>query len=249
MLKINQKISKAVLDNKEFVRVSNLDDNGEIINISVYLKEDNKYIKILPQNINYDIANKLSLATTYEEMNNEEIEQFKKDLYNNKLDMNFAYKQIKNIVKKVDNIIIDNAENIHYLLFKDSNINCPYLFSYTANKNGFINDLLPLTDKELPYVLSSIISKKHYLANSSKTFLINNNKFVNLNKEDDKYLIMVFELNIGEKDQLSLSIINLITLIEKDNNHIAIFDEEHELFFNLEETKISKIIEDIINYI
>lgn len=238
---LKKNVVKATIEGMDFVRVTNLNPNSELINVVMYIKVNGKYKVVLPNELPHQIVNKLSIDSTYTKMTEEEILEFLDSL-----------KEIKekitaqNEFAQLQYLSVGNVIDINYLLTKETNANYYALFSLIVNEFGVIKDNLPVTPIELPYVIMDILNEDGNF--KSKTFLVHQNFFAHVYKDEDKYLTAIFEFKPSDKEEEnpSVQVRGLFTIVEIDGKYTVVFDTENKLFADINEDKFTKVLDSFL---
>jgi len=230
--------SKAKIDDMEFIRVSNLTDNGEIINIAMYLKVAEKYKKIFPQELPYEVINKLGLEKNYTKMSEDEVKNFSV----------IIEKMVDDIVGKNPVIPFHEMEfglilDIPYFVSHSKDVNLKYVNCLKINEFSVIEYIGGCSPVELPYLLMTFIEQDEDF--KSETYLIADQIFVHVEKVKDSYLAMIYELTIEDEalQKAKLTVINSFTIIEKEGKFILINDENSEFAIKLNNEEFAKFTE------
>ena len=236
---LKKNVVKATVDGMEFVRVTNLSANDEIINVIMYTKVNGKYKVILPNELPHQVVNKLAIDNTYAKMNEEEIIAFLDVLNNVKDDI-----KSNNEFLPLEYLAVDNVIDVNYILTKESGIDYYAISSLKVNEFGIIQENTSVTPLELPYVLINIIDE--HKAFENKTFLIYQNTFAHVYKENNKYLTVIFEYKSNEDNEAeypSVQAKGMFSLINIDGKYTVVFDSENELFVGLTNEKFQKVLD------
>lgn len=239
---LKKNVVKATVDGMEFVRVTNLSANDELINVIMYTKVNNKYKVVLPNELPYQVVNKLAIDNTYSKMNEEEIIAF--------LD---ALKDVKDNIKSnneflpLEYLAVDNVVDVNYILTKEAGINYYAISSLRVNEFGIIQGNTSVTPLELPYVLINIIDENKDFEN--KTFLVHQNTFAHVYKENNKYLTAIFEFKPNEKEEdehPSVQLRGMFSLINIEGKYTVVFDAESKLFVEVTNEKFQKVLDGLL---
>lgn len=230
--------SKAKIEGMEFVRVSNLTDNGELVNITMYLKVAEKYKKVFPQELPYEVVNKLGLEKNYTTMSENEGKQFS----------SIIESMVDDIVGKNPVIPFHEMElglilDIPYLVSQSKDINLKYVNFLKINEFSVIEYMGGFPPVELPYLLMTFIERDENF--KSETYLVDNNIFVHVEKFKDSYLAMIYELAVEDErlQKAKLTVISSFTLIEKEDKFIFINDESSEFAVKLNDEEFAQFTE------
>lgn len=230
--------SKATVDNMNFVRVSNLTEDGELINITMYLETVGKYKKVYPEALPYDVVNKLSLEKNYKEMSEEEVQKFSKTI-----EQMVGLISEKNVFRPFQEMEIGLMLDIPYVATRLPDVNLRYINGMMINEFSIIEHFTGFPPQELPYLLMKFIEDNKKF--QSETYLVDDNIFVHLEKVKDDYLAIIYELIIeDEKTQKAkLRVINSFTIVDKEGKFILITDDTSELAIKLTDEEFNQFNE------
>lgn len=235
---LKKNVVKATVDGMEFVRVTNLDANGELINVIMYLNVNGRYKVVLPNELPHQVVNKLAIDNSYEKMNEEEIIAFLEKLKDVKENI-----KSQNDFLPLDYLAVDTVVDVNYIVTKEANSTYYAINSARVNEFGVIQDNTSVTPLELPYVLINIIEEDCEFEN--KTFLVHQNIFVHVYREEDKYFAVLYEFKPVEEKELhpSVQVRGMFTLVKTDEQYTVVFDSENELFIELNDEKFQTILD------
>lgn len=241
---LKKNVVKAVIDDMEFIRVTNLDSNGDIINVIMYMKTNDKYKVVTPNEIPQRIVNKLAIDNTYVRMEEIEIINFLNVL-----------KEIKKLISSqndfipLEYLVVDSVIDVNYIVTKSNEEKFYALNSVKVNEFGVIKESSSVSPSELPYVLIDLIEKDKNFNN--KTYLVYQNIFAHICREDNKYLILIYEFKEAteEVNQEMVTVKRSFTLIENEGKFILVTDMENELFLEMNDEKFKSISKDFLDNI
>lgn len=238
---LKKNVVKATIEGMDFVRVTNLNPNSELINVVMYLKVNGKYRVVLPNELPHQIVNKLSIDSTYSKMDETEILEFLNSLKDIKEEI-----EKQNEFAHLEYLSIDNAIDINYIVTKEKNNNYFALFSLIVNEFGVIKANVPVTPVELPYVIMNIIDENAEF--KSKTFLVHENFFAHVYKEGDKFLTSIFEFKPATKEEENplVQVRGFFTIVEMDSKYTVVFDTENSLFADITEKSFETVLNDFL---
>lgn len=236
---LKKNVVKATVDGMDFVRVTNISANDELINVIMYTKVNGKYKVILPNELPHQVVNKLAIDNTYSQMNEEEIIAFLDALSGIKDDI-----KSNNEFLPLEYLAVDNVVDVNYILTKEAGIEYYAISSLKVNEFGIIQENTSVTPLELPYVLINIIDEKKDF--DHKTFLVHQNTFAHVYRENNKYLTVIFEYKPneeGKEEYPSVKAQGMFSLINIDGKYTVVFDTENELFVGLTDEKFQKVLD------
>lgn len=242
---LKKNIVKSTIDNMEFVRVTNLNEQNELINVNIYTKINDKYKSVLPNQLPYQLVNKLHLENTYTKMTQEEIISFLNKLDNVKEEI-----KAQNQFNSFEYLEIDTAVDVNYIVTKTEGVNFYNLGAFKVNEFGIIEQETFVQPLELPYVMVNIIdSNKDF---EHKTFLICTNHFAHVYRLGNKYLTLIFEFKPSvnkEEDKSSVQLRGMFTIVNMDDSYHVVMDEQNKLFVELNEEEFLPVFEVFLNNI
>lgn len=236
-------VVEKTIDGQDFIRISNQNENGEIINTHIYqtIKADdgNLYKEVFPQNLPYDITNKLSLINSYKP-----VDEIKSVKITKSLELLKDKILSSNKFEPYEFIDIDTVCDIFYILAKAPNVNFYSISSLIPNEFGVINGIIPVLSNELPYAIMDMLEKEDFKA---RTLLVYNNIFARIVKRDNKYCVLIYQLT-QDKDipDSTMKLNNIYTIVKEDSNYILVFDKENKYFEKLSQGDIELLTKDFI---
>lgn len=242
---ISKKIMKAHLMNSKFIRVTNVNQLNETINISLYkelIGDDNNidYVKVFPDELPMNIVNKLTIDSTYEKVNQEEAEEFL-----NKLKSQQMLIEDNNTFNAQEYLKVDTICDCSYILAKEKENKFYALSTLRTNEYGVIKGQSIASPVELPYILMNILEKNNF---DSVTILILQDHFVRIVKEKNKYLCIIYQFSDNEGKPL-VKTLDLFTIVETENEFALITEKESELFVKIDEVSMRRYSKDFLETI
>lgn len=241
---LKKNVVKATIEGMEFVRVTNLDANGELINVIMYTKVNDRYKVVLPSELPHQVVNKLAIDNSYAKMTEEEIIAFLDALKSIKEDI-----KTQNDFLPLDYLVIDTVVDVNYILTKEGNSKYYALNSAKVNEFGIIQHNTSVTPLELPYVLIDIIDNGDDF--KFNTFLVHQNVFAHVYREEDKHFVVLYEFKPAEENapNPSVQVKGMFTLVKTNNEYSIVFDTESSLFVELNQEKFQLILDGFLDNI
>lgn len=236
---------KCEISGTKFLRATNVNELNENINISLYIEiigDNNEisYKKVYPNELPVNTVSKLSSMNNYESVTKEEADNF--------------FKIIKEINKKVKDVnefndfeylTIDGCSDITYILCKEEKQDFYNLGSLFLDEKGKVIEQSIIQSMELPYVLMDILDKNDF---KSITILLFENHFVRVVKEDDKYIILIYQYVPDEYNPL-INLIDAYTIVQGKEEFYLIRDSKSDLAIKLDENNMQKYTFDFLRTI
>ncbi|MCC0727202.1 hypothetical protein KGF51_12360 [Clostridioides sp. ZZV14-6045] len=237
---IKKSIKKISLDESIFLRITNFDAYGNIINIKLYQKINNRYKPVDMLDIPFSMINSINTSSLYKSVSKKEESKII-----NKLNM-----LKKNILKKnsfnLGYIKIGIISDIYYILGKDKNSDFYGLNSIKVNEIGEIVKIDVLDYNEIVYVLIDLLKDENI---GERLFLIDINKFSFIKKVKEYYVVSFYSLLSEEENEQYVKKDNYLILMVKNNSFQIILSEEANIMGILDKEDFNVVDESFLKMI
>lgn len=223
-----KKIYKLEIDGCLFLRVININENNELLNIYVYKKENGLYKQVYPTDLGIDIQNKLNVSEDYEPILDEKFINEFTDCVKN------IVKKVKTVTqfKNVDYVDIDIVYDTIYSFIKPKNTKNIYeLNGLVIDENSNITAYKNIPSVELPYILVNILNKY-----DKKNIIIHIFKdlYVKVEKHNNIIYVIAYEFQ-NNSDGTFLNINNIYAIVTNDREIKIINDLNDSILYKFKD--------------